>query len=285
MDRLRPAHSFWALRRGAGVGSPRRPCGGGHPGPRRPIGHRPRGDRGRHPGLRQPGGRGQPQRRPNGRVDGRPARGGRRADGQSTVRQRAPGRQFGRPRDRRRRRRRLHRRRRRVDDTRAPRDAQAGGRVRAWISRDGRHDPGLALCQSGPGGDASSVLDGRDRRERGRAAGRQPRGTGRLRADQPAQRGRRDRRGAVRRPDRAGLHFTEEGRTDRRGSRRASPPRHDSRSAGPPAAGIPRRRHRHGGQFQRHQRRGVGGAGRGGGPRSWASAQSRPPAKPSTGPA
>ena len=84
-------------------------------------------DRGRHPRLRQPGRRGQPQRRPHGAAAGGAARRGRRADRQPAVRLRACRRSI-RPRTRSRSATAtLHRRRRGVDDARALRHGQAGG--------------------------------------------------------------------------------------------------------------------------------------------------------------
>ena len=63
----RPADPDRPLRRRAGRGAPRRPGGGGHRRPGGPHQGRPAGHRRRDPRLRQPGGRGQPQRGPHER--------------------------------------------------------------------------------------------------------------------------------------------------------------------------------------------------------------------------
>ena len=100
----------------------------------------PAADRGRHPRLRERGGRGQPQRRAHGGAARRAAGRGRRADRQPAVRLGPPGGEQRRPRDRGGRRRRVRRGRRRVDDAGAVRDAQGRGRVgprrpRRWRTR------------------------------------------------------------------------------------------------------------------------------------------------------
>ena len=183
----------------------RRPCRARDPGGRRALRHRPGAHRGRDPRLRQPGRRGQPQRRADGAAARRAAGRGRRPDRQPAVRQRAPGDQLRGPRDRGRRRRRVHRRRRRVDDPRAVRHGQARGGLGPRRARARRHDARLALHQPEAGRDALPVLDGRDRRERRRAAGEV---SARERQDAFALRvapaGRRGDRGRpLRRPDRA----------------------------------------------------------------------------------
>ena len=67
-----------------------------------------------------------------------------------------------------------------------------------------RHDARLALRQPEARRGPLPLFDGRDRRERRRALGRESRPTGRVRAREPAAGGRRDRRRPVRRADRAG---------------------------------------------------------------------------------
>ena len=107
------------------------------------------------------------------------------------------------PRDRGRRRRRVHRRRRRIDDPRAVRPAQGRVGIRPRTARHGRYDPRLAVRQPAPRRAPLPVLDGRDRGERRRAVGRQPRAPGCVRAREPAARRRRHRGRPVRRSDRA----------------------------------------------------------------------------------
>ena len=103
--------------------------------------------------------------------------------------------------------------------TRAPvRPAQGRGRLGPRPARARRHDARLAVRQPAAGRAALPVFDGRDRRERRRALGRQPRAAGRVRAREPAARGRRDRGRPVRRPDRAGR-----GRRSGRATRSSSP--------------------------------------------------------------
>ena len=86
-----------------------------------------------------------------------------------------------RPRDRGRRRRRVHRRRRRVDDAGAVRHGEARRGLGPRRAAAVRHDPRLAVRQPGARGDALPVLDGRDRRERGRTLGGRAGPAGRLR--------------------------------------------------------------------------------------------------------
>ena len=93
---------------------------------------------------RQPGRRGQPQRRPHGRPAGRPAHLDPGRHRQPAVRLRHGGRVQRQPRDRRRRRRGLHRRRRRVDEPRAVGDAQAREALPARQRDDALHHARLA---------------------------------------------------------------------------------------------------------------------------------------------
>ena len=120
--------------------------------------------------LREPGRRGQPQRRPHGRA----ARGtpglGRRCHAQPALRVRPLGGRLGLPRGRRRRRGGRRRGRCRVDEPRAARHGQAGHGVPAR-RRDGLgHDARLALPEPAARGDVPARVDGRDGRERRRAA-------------------------------------------------------------------------------------------------------------------
>ncbi len=93
-------------------------------------------DRGRLPRLREPGGRGQPQRRAHGGAARGAAGVGRRRDREPALRLGALGGRRRVPRDRGRRRRPLRRGRRRVDEPRAARDGEAGrGRSRAATAR------------------------------------------------------------------------------------------------------------------------------------------------------
>ena len=125
--------------------------------------------------------------------------GGRGPDRQPAVRLRAPGGQLREPRDRRRRRRRVHRRRRGVHDPGPVRDAQGGGGLRPRPADDGGHDARLAVREPADAGGLPADLAGRDRRVRGGPVGRLARAPGRVRAREPAARGRRHRGGAVRR--------------------------------------------------------------------------------------
>ena len=109
----------------------------------------PARDRGRLPRLREPGGRGQPQRRPDGGAAGGAARIGRRRDAEPALRLGPLGRRRRLPRDRRGRRRPVRGGRRRVDEPRAARDRQAGRRLPARRPDDVRHDARLALPEPG----------------------------------------------------------------------------------------------------------------------------------------
>ena len=108
-------------------------------------GRRPGRDRGRLPRLREPGGRGQPQRRAHGRAARGAARVGGGRDRQPALRVGAVRGRRRLPRDRGRRRRPLRRGRRRVDEPRAARHGQAGRGVPARRPDDVRHDARLAL--------------------------------------------------------------------------------------------------------------------------------------------
>ncbi len=128
------------------------------------------------------------------------------------------------------------------------------------------HDPRLALPEPAAGGDVPARVDGRDGRERRRALRSQPRGAGRVRAAlaPPLDGGRRQ--GAVRGRARAGR---------RRRARRASAARHEPREARDAQACVPRGRHGHGRQLERHQRRGGRARDRERGARARSSASSR----------
>ena len=97
--------------------------------------------------LRQPGRRGQPQRRADGAAAGGPAGIDSRPDAQSPLRLRARCGRRRRARDPRRRDRFCHCRRRRIDDAGAVRDGQGAGSVFA-LGRYLRHHHRLALHQS-----------------------------------------------------------------------------------------------------------------------------------------
>ena len=173
LDRRGRPHADRPLRRRPRERPAGRPRRGRHARGRRSGRHRPGARRGRHPRLRQPGRRGQPERRPDGAAARRLPGRGRRPDRQPAVRVGPPGDQLGGARDRGRRRRRVHRRRRRVDDPRAVRPAQAGVAPTTAAPREhGRHDARLAVRQPAPRRAPLPVLDGRDRRERRRALGR-----------------------------------------------------------------------------------------------------------------
>ena len=178
-------------------------------GDRRARGGRPgrrarRGDRGRLARLREPGGRGQPQRRADGGAARRPARVGCRRHGEPAVRlgprcdrRRLPG-------GDRRRRRPLRRGRRRVDVARAARDGEAGRRLAARRPDALRHDARLAVPEPAAGGALPARDDGRDGRERRRALGCFARGPGRVRAALAAAVGGCRRGGPLRRRARGG---------------------------------------------------------------------------------
>ena len=120
------AHAGRPLRRRALRCASRRPRGRRDLGGGRARGRRGRRDRGRLLRLREPGGRGQPQRRAHGRAARGPAAVGRRRHRQPALRVGSRGGRLGVSRRGRRGRRPLRRRRRRVDVAGAARDGQAG---------------------------------------------------------------------------------------------------------------------------------------------------------------
>ena len=154
----------------------------------------PTTDRRRDPRLRQPGRRGQPQRRAHGAAAGRPARSvagltvnrlcGSGLEAINRCAQSIAGRS-GRG---------LHRRRRREHDARAVRDGQARRGVPARRDEAVGYHAGLALQQPEARRAASPLQHGRDGRERGRALRHLARGSGPVRAGEPAA--RRARAGA-----------------------------------------------------------------------------------------
>ena len=124
--------------------------------------------------LRQPGRRGQPQRRADGAAAGRAARDGVRHDREPAVRlgrrrggDRGAGGAGGRGRPRGRGRCREH-------EPRAVRDGEGAVGVRPVGGR-ARHHAGLAVREPGDGAALRHRLDGRDRRERRRRSGTCPR--------------------------------------------------------------------------------------------------------------
>ena len=161
--------------------------------------------------LRQPGRRGQPQRRAHGAAAGGPA--GRRAGHhrQPAVlvgleRGRIGGGEHPRRRDRFR-----HRGRRRVDDARAAGDGQGAGGVPA--QRRGRgHDHRLALHQSADEEAVRRRCDAGDGGERRRGLPGRPQGPGRVRAALAAARREGAGLGLLRRRDRAGDRAGRQGR-------------------------------------------------------------------------
>ncbi len=129
------------------------------------------------------------------------------------------------------RRRPLRRRRRGVDEPRAVRDAEGREAVRARRPSAVRHDARLALHESEAGRALPARVDGRDGRERGRAVGRDARGSGRVRAPVAAALGggrrggplrRRARPGRRRDPRRASAAGHDRSRSSRRSSRRSA---------------------------------------------------------------
>ena len=137
-------------------------------------GGRPRGrargaDRGRLARLRQPGGRGQPERGALRCAARRSARFRRRRHRQPPLRLGPRGSRRRLPRRRRRGRRSLRCGGCRVDDPRAARDAEAGCAVRARRPRASRHDARLAVRQPALRGAVLARGDGGDGRERRRS--------------------------------------------------------------------------------------------------------------------
>ncbi len=198
-----------------------------HQGRRGAIRHRPRLDRGCLLRRHQPGRRGQPQRRAHGRAAGGPP--GVRAgfDGESPLCVGAGSRQHRGAHDRGESRRCLHRGRRRVDEP-CPLCAEQGGiRVRP-VAADLRHFDRLAPGQSSPGGAASPLLHGRDRRECRPRAQDQPGGSGSVRAAEPATVVGGAPTRAVRRGDRARRDSAAQGRSDPRQRGRAPEAGHDA---------------------------------------------------------
>ena len=141
---------------------------------------------------------------------------------QPALRLRSRGRRRRVPRGDRGRRRPLRRRRRGVDEPRAVRDAEGREAVRARRPSALRHDARLALHESEARRAVPARVDGRDRRERRRAVGRDAGGSGRVRARVAAALGGGRRGGTLRRRARPGR---------RRDARRASASRHDGREA------------------------------------------------------
>ena len=153
--------------------------------------------------LRQPGRRGQPQRRPHGAAAGGPARQRAGRDAEPAVRLGAQCGRRGRAGDPRGRHRFRHRGRRRVDDARAVRAGQGDRGVLAR-GRDLRHHHRLALHQSADEEAVRRRRDAGDRRERRGGIPGEARRPGRLRVALAAARRQGDRGGLLRRGDRAG---------------------------------------------------------------------------------
>ena len=218
--------------------------------------------------VRQPGGRGQPQRGADGAPARRPSRHRRRADGEPALRIGAGGRAQRHARHPRRRGRDVHRGRRGEHDTRAVGDAQAGGRLRPRRAADGGLAPRLALRQPE---DAAGVdrLPGRDGGDRGRGVRRQPRGPGRVRVRQPAARGEGHRRGPLRGRDRPRGGAAAQGPAEGRGHGRAPARGHHAGVADGAQGRLPQaERHGDGRQLvgaERRRVRAAGGLRRGGG--------------------
>ena len=222
-----------------------------HPHPRRPLQWRPwrrAGRRSRRPShqgadaaqrrrrlgrgrrrdlwLRQPGGRGQPQRGAHGGPAGRPAGRGGGRHGQPPVRLGPRG---GRPcgaRGEARRGRHDDRRRRRGHDPLALCHGQARRPVRPLHEARG-HRAGLALRQSAHEGGLRRRPDGPDRRERRQRAPDQPHRPGRLRLSQPAPLQGRAGSRLLRQGDRQGLRQEGQDRDHRRQGRASARRHHD----------------------------------------------------------
>ena len=187
------------------------------------------GDRGRLVRLREPGGRGQPQRRAHGGAARGPARVGRGRDRQPALRIGA------------RRRSSAPATRSLAGDgdlfvaggvesmSRAPLvTAKPDAAVSARRPDALRHDARLALPEPAAGGAVPARDDGRDGRERRRALRRHPRGAGRVRAALAAALGGGGRGGPLRRRARPGRRGRARrapaaGHERRRSSRRCKP--------------------------------------------------------------
>ena len=211
-----------------------------------------RGRRRRDLRLRQPGGRGQPQRGPHGGAAGGPARldpGNHHEPplrlGHGCGHRGRPRHQGGRSGDHDRRRRRIH-------VARALRDAE-GRRGLLAQCRDLRHHHRLALHQPADQEPIRRRFHAGDRRERGRRLQRLARGPGRLRPAlaEEGRRGSGER--APRQGDRAGHDPEAEGRSGHRRQGRASPRRHDPGAAGEAPDAVPQGRHGDGRQCLRRQ--------------------------------
>ena len=131
--------------------------------------------------MRQPGGRGQPERGALRCVACGSARFRRRRHRQPPLRLGPRGSRRRVPCRRRRGWRSLRCGGCRVDDPRAARDAEAGCTVRARRPRASRHDARLAVRQPALRGAVLARVDGGDGRERRRSLGRFSRGSGRVR--------------------------------------------------------------------------------------------------------
>ena len=156
------------------------------------------------------------------------------------------------------------RRRRREHVAGAVRDGQAGRGLRPRPGL-GRHHARLALRQPADAGAIRHRLDAGDRRARRRRARHRPRGSGSVRAAQPAAGRRGGGRRAVRRRDRPDRHPSIEGPGSRGRGRRAPAAGDDPGVAGEAPADRPPGRHGHGRQRLGHQRRQLRAAARVGG--------------------
>ena len=194
--------------------------------------------RGRRPvRLRQPGGRGQPQRRPHGVVARGPARDGTGRHHQPALRLRhGRGRQRGtcdqdggggtR-----------HRRRRREHDPRALRHGQGRDRVLPR-GQDRGHHTRLAFRQQADEGEARNRFDAGDRRERCRGISDRTSRPGRLRLPQPAPCGPGCRGRPAGERDHPGHGAATQERPGRSRARRASAPTDDARRSRQTAGAV-----------------------------------------------
>ncbi len=164
-----------------------------------------------HHGLRQPGRRGQPQRRPHGRAAGRPADRGLRLHDQPPLRVGAGRGRHRRPRDQVRRRASDAGRRGRKHDPRAVRHGQ-GDRGVLPLRRGLRHHHRLALRQQADAEGLRHRLDAGNRRERRRGIPDLPRRPGQVRLQQPAAREEGAGQRLLRQGNHAGHHQGPQGR-------------------------------------------------------------------------
>ena len=197
---------------------------------------RPR--RGRDRRMHEPGGRGQPQRGPDGRAACRPSGRGRRPDREPVVRVRGAGRRHGRARDPGRRGRRVHRRRGREHVARALGHAQDRPGLLARPARASRTPPsgGRFANPAMPERWTIPLAETAEVVAEEHGVGREDQDAFAVESQRRASEAIEGR--AVRRRDRADRGPAEEGRPRAGDARRAPPPRHDRGATRPAAGGL-----------------------------------------------